>query len=145
MASDPELVEIARGHRAKVVDRFLGSKRIIADSREKQQLGVWGAAVEMESFRVMAAAHGRGIPAVAVRGISDGCDSSLPYDFRRAADREGKLSVKALFGQVVRRPSGIPGLLRLGRQSKLAALRTAEFLNEFVASMAANQAEVAVR
>src|SRR5262249_52495801 len=65
MKSDSELVKTATAFGARAVDFFLGSKRIIGDAKDKQRMGAWGAAVEMESFRVMAAAFGRGIPTVA--------------------------------------------------------------------------------
>jgi len=135
MPSDPELVELAIAQGARAVDRFLGSKRIIRDAQEKRRIGVSGSAVEMESFRVIAAAFGRGIPAVAVRGISDAYDVSLPYDFQKAADRNGKLRIPLLLGQIARRPKGLPGLIQLGRDSRHTAVKIANFLSEFVGAI----------
>jgi len=135
MRSDNHFLEVASVHGARVVDCFLGSKRIIRDAREKQHLGAWGAAVEMESFRIMAAAFGRGIPAVAVRGISDACDASLPYDFQKATDKNGRLRVPWLLGQIARRPKGLPGLIQLGRDSRHTATKLASFLNDFIVAL----------
>jgi len=132
MRSDPELVRTATILGARAVDFFLGSKRIIGDAKDKQRMGAWGAAVEMESFRVMAAALVRGIPAVAVRGISDACDVSLPYDFQKAADNNGKLRIPALLGQIAMSPKGLPSLIQLGRDSRHTAAKIANFLDEFV-------------
>jgi len=137
MRSDPALVEAAVNHGARVVDCFLGSKRVIQTSEDKKRLGAWGAAVEMESFRVMAAAFGRGIPVVAIRGISDAFETTLPYDFQKAADRTGRFRISSLLGQVVRQPMGLPGLIQLGRNSSRTAEKLATFLNEFVGALAA--------
>lgn len=136
MRSDPELVRTATTLGARAVDFFLGSKRIVGDAKDKQRMGAWGAAVEMESFRVMAAALGRGIPAVAVRGISDACDANLPYDFQKAADNNGRLRIPALLGQIAMSPKGLPSLIQLGRDSRHTAVKIANFLDGFVGAIA---------
>jgi len=147
MVCDAELVRLAVRKGAKRVDCFLGSKRIVSTSDEKGRLGFWGDAVEIESFRVLAAARGRGIPAVAVRGISDGSDTDLPYDFLRAADHTGQMVVARLLRQIVRNPAGIGALLKLASASRLTAERLARFLQGYVSELAVREVaqEVAAR
>ena len=150
MSSDAELVELATAHGARVVDCFLGSKRIVREAENKRRMGAWGDAVEMESFRVLAAAFGRGIPAVAIRGISDACEFDLPYDFDKAADSRGRLRISSLLGQIAESPKGLPNLIQLGKESRRTAEKIAHFLSEYIGAIAArsaagNVSEVAAR
>jgi len=46
------------------------------------------------------------------------------------------LSMARLAGQIVRKPSAIPALIRLGKRSSEAAKRLADFLDTFVAALA---------
>jgi hypothetical protein len=134
------LVATAVKEGAKCVDRFLGSKRIVSKAEEKRGLGLFGDAVEIESFRVLAAAKGRGIPAVAVRGISDACDVDLPFDFLKAADHTGKVVITKLMGQIAGNPLRFSALLRLAATSRRTAERLAHFLHEFVGEIVRSQA-----
>ena len=136
VASDEALRTAAADHGARVVDAFLSSGRLIREAAEKRRLSAFADAVEMESYAILAAASESGIPAVAVRAISDPCDMNLPYDFERIVDAGGRVQLLGLTGQVLRRPHRLPGLIRLGRQSRDAAARLAEFLDAFVGSLA---------
>lgn len=92
--------------------------------------------VDMESSAVLFEAAERGIPAIAVRAVSDGLRPALPVDFNRAFDPErGWLPWKILV-QVARRPWCLLPLIRLERQSHHAAVRLAEFLSGYIRCLA---------
>jgi hypothetical protein len=82
----------------------------------------------MESAGVAEVAARRGLPFAAIRAISDGFDEDLPLDFTRCANRDGQIRSAAVVLELLRHPSALPGLLRLGRNSRVAAERLAAFL-----------------
>jgi adenosylhomocysteine nucleosidase len=90
----------------------------------------------MESYTILAEAARCGVPAVAIRAISDTADFDIPYDFERARDAQGQIRVMGVVSQVLRRPSGLPVLLKLSRDSRFASRRLADFLDVFAGTMA---------
>jgi adenosylhomocysteine nucleosidase len=85
-------------------------------------------AIEMETAAVARAAISAGVRWGAVRAISDTAGESLPLDFDRLRDEEGDLPVSRVVLAALTSPRGIPGLMRLGRHTALAAARLADFL-----------------
>ena len=132
---DAELVSRAEASGAKVVEKFLVSEQVVSTAEEKAVLSSSGDAVDMESLYILAAATQRGIRSVAIRAISDGADSNLPLDFNGVFDERGAVSIPKVIGQVVRKPSRIPGLLRLANESELAATALARFLEAYILSV----------
>src|SRR4029077_345095 len=94
--------------------------------------------VEMESFEVVLESLAFGVPVVAIRAISDGVDEDLPLDMNRIFADDGQVSIPRVLGQVVRHPESIPSLVRLGQQSKKAAESLAQFLDRYIATIAAS-------
>jgi adenosylhomocysteine nucleosidase len=125
------------------VSRFYSSPSTIRTAAEKANLKDIADAVEMESFAVLAEAYAWMSEGIAVRAISDVADEDLPLDFNRVVTDSGDLSVARLAGQIIRNPSAIPGLVRLGRRSEEAARRLADFLDAFVAALAGKTRVVA--
>lgn len=136
LRSDARLLDLAANCGAKRVGAFLTSETPVATLAEKRRLVALADAVEMESRSVIAAAQGRGIPAVAIRAVSDAADEDLPLDFARVVGPTGHVSIPKLLVQLVAKPHRIPGLIRLGRSSRRAAIRLAEFLDAYVAALA---------
>jgi len=130
--SDDAFVMRAGSAGARVVDKFLVSDRVISTAEEKAVLAASGDAVDMESFYVLAAAWRHGVRAVAVRAVSDACDSNLPLDFNRVFGERGEVSVFKVAGQLVRNPMRLPGLLRLANESERAAVALARFLDAYL-------------
>ena len=102
---------------AAAVRSFRGAgittSRIITDSSEKLSLGVSrkALAVDMESFDVLRVCAEAGLPAAAVRVISDEAESDLP-DFNRAAEPDGRLNSRRLAMAFARRPAASMKFLR---------------------------------
>ena len=83
-----------------------------------------------------------GIPAVAIRSISDNVDEDLPLNFAGVADEHGHIRIGMVIGRLARAPHRLPGVLRLGRQSRHGAENLAKFLDAFVGSLASNEKSV---
>lgn len=130
------LVSFASECGATLANRFYTSGCVIARAEEKRDLGRSSDAVEMESAGILRAAMEDGIPAVAIRAISDLADEDLPLDMTGLFSQEGRVSVPRVIGQVALHPAAIPGLVKLGKQSKIAAESLAKFLDQYVGMVA---------
>ena len=83
MQSSAPLITFARKCGATVVERFFSAVRVVGRAEEKRHLGAHSDAVEMESFEVLFGVGRIGIPAIAIRVISDTVDEDLPLDMNR--------------------------------------------------------------
>jgi adenosylhomocysteine nucleosidase len=135
VASHPELLATAVDCGARQVERFATSRTLVSRAEEKLQLGRQAEAVEMESYTILAEAARYGVPAVAVRAIGDTLDFDMPYDFERVRDARGQIRVGGIVGQVLRHPSGLPSLLALARDCRLAARHLADFLDAYTGTL----------
>jgi len=136
MPSDAQLVQSACSAGARLASRLMTSKTLVITAEEKRRLGIFADAVDMESFRVMAAAQGRGIPAIALRAVSDVVDDDLPMDFSRHIAENGQVNTGRVLGEIARRPQVIPAMVRFGVQTRRAAEALAEFLDAFISKLA---------
>jgi len=134
---DRELVEVAERRGVRLAERLLSSANMVVTAEGKNRLGRMAEAVEMESFAVLTEAAERKIPAVAIRAISDGVDQDLPMDFSGVLDDQGKVKASKVARSLARAPHKLPALLRLGRDTKFAATKLAEFLDGYIADLAA--------
>jgi hypothetical protein len=109
--------------------------RVITTVGEKQKLRASTGAdvVEMESCYVRALCRNRGIPSATLRVISDPADQDLPLDFNQLMTAELQLSYVRLMCALARTPAKIPALLRLQKQTELAARNLARVLVEVLA------------
>lgn len=136
VASHPTLLSTAVDCGARQIERMATSKTLVARAEQKKQLGSEAEVVEMESYTILAEAARSGVPAVAIRAISDTADFNMPYDFERARDAHGQIRTIGVLSQVLRRPAGLPSLLKLSRNTHFAARRLADFLDAFAGTMA---------
>jgi adenosylhomocysteine nucleosidase len=130
--SHAALVECANDCGAAAVDCFFTSGGVMNSSAEKLRLGKIADAVEMESFYVLSLAERYGVPAVAVRAISDPVETDVPMDFSRVIDGRGQIAWLRALGEIVRRPTRIPELVRFGVESSHAAKQLALFLDRYI-------------
>jgi adenosylhomocysteine nucleosidase len=134
--SSGPLVTFAEEFGATIVERFYSAGRVIGRSEQKRLWGKAAGAVEMESFDVLSVAAESGVPAIAIRSISDTVAEDLPLDMNRIFSDEGQVSLPRVIGEVVRHPGSVPSLVRLGQNSKAAAESSAHFLDGYVALIA---------
>lgn len=95
-------------------------------------------AVEMETAGVIATAETLGVPWAAVRALSDTAAEALPLDFNRLRSADGDLPTSRVALAAITHPTAIPGLIRLGKNTSLAAEALGEFLAAWVKGVAAD-------
>src|SRR5579859_2802678 len=85
-------------------------ERLVKTAEEKSRLAFFGEAVDMESAIVMARFAQLGVPALALRAISDIANENLPLDFDRCLTPQGAIKPLNLVNQIVRSPSHLPDI-----------------------------------
>lgn len=134
--SSTTLVALASECGATLVEKFYCTPRVVGRADEKKHLGETADAVEMESFGVLLQAQEFGVPAVAIRAISDTSDEDMPIDMNLVLTDEGAVSIPRVLGQAAMHPQSLPGLVKLGQHSKQAAEALASFLDRYIAKVA---------
>jgi nucleoside phosphorylase len=135
-SSSQGLLDHASEQGIKIVDKLITSKKLVVTSEEKRRIGSFGDAVDMESFRVLAAAQGRGIPALAVRAISDTVAEDLPMDFTKHISEEGQIAAGRLGRELLFSPQLIPAMMRFGARTRQVAEQLAGSLDSFISTLA---------
>ncbi len=104
--------------------------RIVGSTEEKGSLGRGGAlAVEMEAAGLAPLVRQWNLPFSCIRSVSDRAGEGFVLDVNRARTPEGRIQPSRLVLEALFKPvSGIPELLRLQRQSRIAALSLGDFL-----------------
>lgn len=113
---------------------FHCATRVAVTVAEKSALRAQTGAdvVEMESAIIARVCRESGVECATVRAISDTAHEDLPLDFNTLMTAEEKLSPLKLALAVLKAPQKIPALIRLGKNSALAADRLAEVLERAV-------------
>ena len=140
IASDARLVAEAAAAAAKPIGALVSSDHVATTAAEKSVFAASGQAVDMESYTVLDAAQRHGIPAVAIRVISDRHDQTLPVDLSRAVDDRGQVSIGHVLKMVAGSPGQISALIKFGRESKAAAGVLAHFLEAYIQRISSVQA-----
>ncbi len=89
-------------------------------------------AVEMESAAIHSVCAAQGIPCATVRVISDTATEDLPLDFNQLSYPDQSLNFGKLAWAIAKSPGKIPALLRLQKNTGLAAKRLAEVLARII-------------
>jgi nucleoside phosphorylase len=116
--------------------RFVCMPRVVTTAREKSSLrNQTGAdAVEMESQSIAEVCRSEGVPCVILRVILDSAGEDLPLDFNALVDKNHRLSVVRLALELAKSPGKIAGLLRLRRQTVVAAEKLSRILRVVIGS-----------
>ena len=113
------MTDFCRTHEVRPA-RFLTVDR----PRSKAEMAGRSAAeptvVEMESTPVAAAAHGRRVPFLGLRAITDESTQDIDWDVDSVMDRTGGLSAAKVVRAVLRKPSLMRSLFRLRGSSRVA-------------------------
>jgi len=115
--------------------RFHCSDRVAATAEEKKIL--WEAtaadAVEMESGIIRAICRAHEIPSATIRVISDAAQENLPLDFNLFMTADQKIHYGRLILALLGSPRKIPSILRLQRQTQMAARNLGRVLDKIIA------------
>ena len=114
--------------------RFHCSNRVATTVEEKRMLweSTGADAVEMESEIIRAICRAHQIPSATIRVISDAAHENLPLDFNVFMTAEQKLNYAKLIFSLLRSPQKIPAMLRLQRQTQMAARNLAGVLSRMM-------------
>jgi len=134
--SSAPLISFAAELGATPVGRFFTADHVVLRAEEKHHLGRTADAVDMESFEILSKCVELGIPAAAIRAVSDTAQEELPLDMNRIFDDRGQVSLPRVMGQVVLHPRSLPGLVNLGQRSRRAAESVTRFLDRYLAFVA---------
>ncbi|MCI0566785.1 MAG: hypothetical protein L0Z52_01170 [Acidobacteria bacterium] len=115
--------------------RFVTVAEVLWLAEQKRRIAAETSALglDMESAAVGSAAAERQIPFLITRTVSDLLDEDLPLDFNQFLQAGGW---PGGVRQVLREPSRLAGLIRLGRQSRRAAGHLTTFMESFLESLA---------
>lgn len=113
-----------------VAAKFYCSSRVATTAVEKAELrrATDADAVEMESEAIQTVCRERGIPCATVRVISDAAGEDLPLDFNRLAKADLNLDYGKLAVAIAKSPKKIPALMKLQKQTRMAAAALADVL-----------------
>jgi adenosylhomocysteine nucleosidase len=137
VGADLEMLRRAERHGAAIIGKLLTSAEMILSLEGKSRLGKMGEAVEMESFAVMREAAAADIPGIAIRAISDAADEDLPMNFGGMLDDGGNVNASKVAKTVARAPHKLPALIRLAKNSRSTSKKLSDFLEAYVAGLAA--------
>jgi adenosylhomocysteine nucleosidase len=130
---DREMIAAASAASAPGIEPRTGDlvsvRRVVVTAGDKQSIAEESGAeaVDMETAAAARVASRAGLPWMAVRAITDGIDHDLPLDFNKLSSG-GSVTAGRVAMAAMARPWAIPGLVRLGRNSRVASERLAEFL-----------------
>jgi hypothetical protein len=96
-------------------------------------------AIDMESFHVLSEARRAGVPAVAVRAISDSPQRRLPIDFTRLVTPEGQVAWPRMIAEMLKHPGRLPAFVRFSIDSLTAIRNLSTFLDRYVSFLGTNE------
>ena len=123
----PGLAAFCRIHDVRPA-RFLTVDRMRSKAGMAGRFAGEPTVVEMESTPVAAASHGRGVPFLGLRAISDEATQEIAWQPASILDGAGRVSVSRVVGSVLRMPILLGSLLRLWRGSRVAGRELAATL-----------------
>jgi adenosylhomocysteine nucleosidase len=91
--------------------------------------------VEMESAAIALAAAEKGIPFIGLRTVSDPFDEELGFSLDEFCDRQMRIRIPRVLATIARKPRIIPQLIRLARNSRIAAASLSDSFGRLLAVM----------
>lgn len=139
VSCDGGLIDAAVRCGAQPVDFFYTSPGIANSGADRAGLAGIADAVDMESFHVLSEAQRAGVPAVAVRAISDTPDRKLPIDFTRMVTLSGQVAWPQMLAELIKHPGRLPAFVRFGIDSSAAIRNLTTFLDRYVSFLGTNE------
>jgi adenosylhomocysteine nucleosidase len=132
---DTDLLTHAAEYGATSIATLLTTDHVVNTAIEKNRLSAFAEVVDMESFSILRAANKKNVPSLVVRAISDSFDRDMPAELDTILDPQGHVKIASAVRYVVKHPSLLPALMRLGRDSKTAAEALAHFLELYITKL----------
>lgn len=122
--------ESVRSERDSTTGAVVSADAVAVTVSDKRRLRASGAvAVEMEAAAVARYASEYKLPFFCIKAVSDESSEALPLDFNAVRDLDGRFSRPRIVAAALARPwTRIPGLIRLDRNTRLAAGTLGVFL-----------------
>jgi adenosylhomocysteine nucleosidase len=77
---------------------------------------------DMETYPLAHLSIKRGLPFIVIRAVTDTADEDIPFNPYEVCDTSGAFRISKVLGLLLRKPTLIPEIIRLGRNSKSASL-----------------------
>ena len=106
--------------------------QVLVSAEHKSAAARSAIAADMETAAISSMAEAAGLPWCALRAISDIADETLPIDFNRCLDNLGSVHIPRVVAATLARPTAIPALARLGRNTSLACAALADFAVQYL-------------
>jgi adenosylhomocysteine nucleosidase len=88
----------------------------------QQQPGLFANPVlEMETSGIAGVAAEKSLPLLSLRSISDGPRAPIPFDLGQMMDDQDNIRTGKILKTILGHPKMVPGLIRMGRNSRKAA------------------------
>jgi nucleoside phosphorylase len=129
---DADLLAHASENGAKRITTLLTTDHVANTATEKNRLSTFADAVDMESYAILHAANKKAVPTAVLRVISDSFDRDMPAELDTIVDSQGHVKIAGVVRYVAKHPFNVPALVRLGRESKIAAEALARFLESYI-------------
>ena len=78
---------------------------------------------DMETYPLAHLSIKRGLPFFGIRAVTDTADEDIPFNPYEVCDSSGTFRISKVFGLLLCKPTLIPEIIRLGRNSKSASLK----------------------
>lgn len=116
--------------------RLAESATIVVSASDKRTLQqrTDASVVDMETVAIAKVARQRNVPFLAIRAIADPVDMDLPQAVAHALSDEGDVILPKLLTYLIRHPSELPGLIKLGIHFK-AAQKTLRLAAQHLAAL----------
>ncbi len=138
LEADPEATRLAcdlvSARAGTHVGTLYSAPRVLLTAKEKARCAsqTGADAVDMETAAAAAIATRYGVSWISVRSVTDDATADLPLDFNAVTGADGNTSMKLLLMELLRKPSAIPGLLKLGKGASAAAAALEQFLKQLI-------------
>lgn len=132
---DEDWVEATVASTVATEGTVVSATRIASDAAEKKEIwrrsaGKGSGVVDLESAAIARAATARRLPYLVIRAVSDTADESLPLDFERFRDRQGKIAQARVAFRALCQPTLWPSLMRLRTRVNRCAEKLADVVEE---------------
>ena len=126
--------DLMQAHSGMHIGTLFSAPRVLLTAQEKADCAAISSAdaVDMETAAAASIAARLGVPWVSVRAITDDVNTDMPLDFNLLAGSDGNTDIGLLLKALARKPSAIPGLIRLGKNAGSAGKALAGFLQNYI-------------